>query len=414
MLGLGILGIPVVIFAFFAWYLGGTIRSQIRSGAPYRWGGALQVGYWLGKVMSIFGTCALVVIVGIALTNGREPVVPTPTETSTQPETPEPGEYSGWLSGSGTHSMTLAQEAWGAGFQAENPGFAMTYDPDGSGAGFEMFAAGGTEFAGIDSPIDRSDNDPGKFAPCAEDLLVMHLPVSVYAVAITFNIPGVDDLNLNAEILAAIFKGDITSWDSDRIGVLNPDVELPAMPIVPVYRTGNSADSLVLSSYLNQLASYVWDIDPMTHWPYSVGEATSGATEALAVVEGTEGSIGYVLSTQTDGAGTANVGAHGVYYQPTDESVAELVVSAKREPFREMPDLVYQLDPTGDGYPITHLSYMLVCRAYLEADTTTLMKGYLSYIVSPAGQQLARDEAGSVPVPSKLEGILIGAIERMG
>ena len=45
---------------------------------------------------------------------------------------------------------------------------------------------------------------------------------------IAYNIPGVSaTLKLNGSIIAGIFMGTITNWDSPAIAALNPGVTLP-------------------------------------------------------------------------------------------------------------------------------------------------------------------------------------------
>lgn len=58
---LGIVSLFVAPLGFVAWYMGGKAKKQIAAGAPYRWGGGLQIGYIIGMIVSILA------IVGVVL-----------------------------------------------------------------------------------------------------------------------------------------------------------------------------------------------------------------------------------------------------------------------------------------------------------------------------------------------------------
>ena len=73
-------------------------------------------------------------------------VAPPTTPAATTPATTAPstgGEsLSGTLNGGGASSQESAQGVWRAGFQGDNPGVTVNYDPVGSGAGRENFISG--------------------------------------------------------------------------------------------------------------------------------------------------------------------------------------------------------------------------------------------------------------------------------
>jgi phosphate transport system substrate-binding protein len=47
-------------------------------------------------------------------------------------------------------------------------------------------------------------------------------------------------------------------------------------------------------------------------------------------------------------------------------------------------------------------SYLIACQTYADQETADLVKGYLSYIVSDEGQQVAAEQAGSAPLAASL------------
>jgi phosphate transport system substrate-binding protein len=180
-------------------------------------------------------------------------------------------DLTGTLVGAGASSQGSAQEAWIAAFQTANPDVDITYDPSGSGAGRETFIAGGSDWAGSDSALNDEEL-AGTFAACAPDALAYDLPTYISPIAVIFNVDGVDELNLDAETIAHIFKGDITSWDDPAIAALNEGVELPAATITAVHRSDDSGTTKNFSDYLNKLAPEVWDQKPADPFPYQTGE----------------------------------------------------------------------------------------------------------------------------------------------
>ena len=66
---------------------------------------------------------------------------------------------------------------------------------------------------------------------------VIHVPVTIGAVAIIYNLPGVSGLKLTGEVLADIYLKKLTTWNDPRIAALNPEANLPAAPIGPADET---------------------------------------------------------------------------------------------------------------------------------------------------------------------------------
>jgi phosphate transport system substrate-binding protein len=53
-------------------------------------------------------------------------------------------------------------------------------------------------------------------------------------------------------------------------------------------------------------------------------------------------------------------------------------------------------------YPIVLVSYLIACTEYGSANEGALVKGYLEYVISPEGQKVAAENAGSAPLSSSL------------
>ncbi|MEY2826070.1 MAG: hypothetical protein RLZZ122_434 [Actinomycetota bacterium] len=57
------------------------------------------------------------------------------------------------------------------------------------------------------------------------------VPLAVDAAVFSFMFTDVYEINLSPELIAAIFRGEVTEWTDERITKLNPDAFLPSMPI---------------------------------------------------------------------------------------------------------------------------------------------------------------------------------------
>ena len=124
---------------------------------------------------------------------------------------------------------------------------------------------------------------------------VMHIPTVFGAIVLAYNLPGVPELKLDSDTLAAIFLGKITKWNDPAIVALNPDAKLPASEIQTVHRSDSSGTTNGFTSYLTAV-SEDWKAGPgkgkEIKWPVGIGG--QGNDGVAAVVKQTEGAIGYV------------------------------------------------------------------------------------------------------------------------
>src|SRR5699024_644742 len=129
---------------------------------------------------------------------------------------------------------------WVAGMHEQHPEVSVSYDPVGSGTGREMFLGGAIHFAGTDAALNENERERARQRCSGGD--VLELPLYISPIAVAYNVPALDgaQLNLTPQALAAIFNGDITSWDDPEIATSNPDVDLPELDVVPVNRSDDS------------------------------------------------------------------------------------------------------------------------------------------------------------------------------
>jgi phosphate transport system substrate-binding protein len=318
---------------------------------------------------------------------------------------------SGTLAGAGSSAQAAAMEAWVAGFNSENPDVTVNYDPIGSGGGREQFIAGGTDFAGSDAYLDEEEL-PVAQERCGGD--VIEVPEYVSPIAVAFNLDGVDALNLGPAEIAGIFAQKITTWDDPAIAEINPDVELPSTKITPVNRSDESGTTENFVEYLAATAPDVWTYEISGVWPVKGGEAAQGTSGVVGAIEGGNGAIGYADASQVGDLSVAKVGVGDEYVEYSPEAAAKVLeVSAKAAGSGDT-SFVYDLarDTTESGtYPIVLVSYGIACTTYDSQEKADLVKAFMGYVTSEAGQQAAAESAGSAPIPASLRDQIAPVIE---
>lgn len=321
-------------------------------------------------------------------------------------------DLSGTLNGAGASSQESAVQSWRAGFQTANPDVTVNYDPAGSGAGREQFIAGGVSFAGSDAFLTDEELTDAK-ARC-NDGEIVEVPVYVSPIAVIYNLPGVDELNLTPDALGGIFAGEITQWDDPAIADENPDADLPDTAITPVHRSDASGTTENFTEYLDAVAKDAWGQGVVEEWPIDGGEAANGTSGVVQAVQGGEGTIGYADASQAGELGTASVqvGDEFVGYSP--EAASAVIDASGRVEGRGETDLAIEVDRTIDEpgvYPIVLVSYAIACQTYDDAAEADLVKAYLGYVVSSEGQQAAAEGAGSAPLSAEFSKEATTAVE---
>ena len=86
----------------------------------------------------------------------------------------------------------------------------VNYEATGSGAGIKALVAGTVDFAGSDALMSAEQIGQVKRG-------VIAVPTAGGAVAVIYNLPGVNDVRLNSDAMKGIFEGKITRWNDAKI-----------------------------------------------------------------------------------------------------------------------------------------------------------------------------------------------------
>ena len=324
------------------------------------------------------------------------------------------GGLSGTLAGAGSSAQAAAMEGWIAGFQTANEEVTVNYDPVGSGGGREQFLSGGVAFAGSDAALDEEELAQAE-ERCGAGGLV-EVPLYISPIAVAFNLPGIETLNLSPSTIAGIFAQKITTWDAPEIAEDNPEADLPSTAITPVNRADESGTTENFTEYLAAAAPEVWTEEPSGDWPVEGGEAGQGTSGVIQAIGAAEGAIGYADASQVGDLGTVAVGVGEDFVEYSPEAAAAVVENSPRSEGRPEGSLALELarDTTESGnYPIVLVSYQLACKTYDDAAQGELVRGFLEYAASEEGQAAASQAAGSAPISDTIRTDALAQIEQI-
>jgi phosphate transport system substrate-binding protein len=263
------------------------------------------------------------------------------------------------LTGAGSTFINPVLSAMITAYQTATPTVAINYQSVGSGAGISALEGKTVDFAASDAPLQAAD--------IAKTPNALTIPMTIGAVTVAYNIPGVkSNLHLTGKVIADIFSGNVTTWNNAEIQSLNSNVTLPTNSILVVHRSDSSGTTFVFTGYLTQ-QSAAWNKTygqaKSIGWP--VGLGANGNAGVAGVVQGTTYTIGYVelayaLANNMAVASVQN--AAGNWILPTLASSAAAASSVSNLPAGNGVWSTVNLlnQPGATTYPIVTFSYVIV------------------------------------------------------
>ena len=328
-----------------------------------------------------------------------------PTGAEEGPDDVQTGDVN--LTGSGATFPDPIYQLWIEQFRDVRPDVSINYQSVGSGQGKRDFINNVTDFGSSDAYLTDEEMER---VPNA-----LHIPTVIGAVAVTYNLEGVEGLQLSGETLAAIYLGDITSWNDPRIQDENPDVDLPDQDIGAIFRSDGAGTTWIFTDFLSKVSDQ-WServgTGTSVQWPVGFGgEKNAGV---MASVQQTPGSVGYVELIYALVIGKPTIALQnetGNFVQPTLESVQEAAAGY----LDDLPDdLRVSITNPPDGenaYPISGLTWMLLRREQEDRVQTEALIDFIYWALTE-GDQYAEDLHYS-PLPDEVREITLGLLEEV-
>ncbi|MDQ7906670.1 phosphate ABC transporter substrate-binding protein PstS [Phytohabitans sp. ZYX-F-186] len=280
----------------------------------------------------------------------------------------------------------------------------VTYNATGSGQGKKDFGANLNDFAGSDSTVKDTDGvAAGSY---------LYVPTVAAPITVSFNVSGVDKLQLSADTLAKIFQTDIKKWNDAAIAADNPGVTLPDKNITVAHRADGSGTTNNFTKYLVAAAPETWKLKSgdTVDWPASTQGAQKNSGVAQ-LIKSTDGAIGYVDFSDAKASGLKFAAIKNKDGQFVEASLDGATAALNGATIKD--DLTYDpLNAAGaTTYPITAPTYILVRPSYPDAAKKDAVKGFVTYILTE-GQALA-PEVDFAPLPDGLKTKALAQLDKI-
>jgi phosphate transport system substrate-binding protein len=284
----------------------------------------------------------------------------------------------------------------------------FNYQSIGSGGGIKQITAGTVDFGASDAPM--TEEEMGKLPGP-----ILHLPTAIGAVAVVYNIPGVDSgLKLTQDVLAEIFLGKITRWNDPKIFDLNKDRKLPNADIVVAHRSDGSGTTDIFTNYLSAVNAE-WRAKvgrgKSVKWP--VGLGGKGNEGVAGVVKQTPGAVGYVelaYAKQNSMTAASLRNREGQFVAPTLEATSAAAAGAAKTMPADFRVSIVDA-PGKDSYPIAGLTWLLVYKEQKDEAKGRALVQFLKWAIRD-GQKM-EEALDYAPLPKPVVDMVDKALRQI-
>jgi len=306
------------------------------------------------------------------------------------------------ISGAGATFPYPVYAKWADAYKKET-GVGLNYQSIGSGGGIKQIESRTVTFGATDAPLKGSELEKNG---------LVQFPMVMGAIVPVVNLDGVKaaELVLDGPTLAAIFLGNVKSWDDPAITKLNPNVKLSAQPIAVVHRSDGSGTTFNFTYYLAQVSpdwkSQVGS-NTSVEWPVGIGaKGNEGVANNVAQTKGSVGYVEYAYALQNKLVFTKMVNKDGKTVAPTSEAFQAAAANAD---WNSVPGygVILANQPGAASWPMTAATFILIPKQPPDPVATAEALKFFAWAYAN-GDKMA-EELDYVPMPKKV----VAEIEKM-
>jgi phosphate transport system substrate-binding protein len=299
------------------------------------------------------------------------------------------------ISGAGATFPYPIYSKWADAYKTST-GTGLNYQSIGSGGGIKQIKAKTVTFGASDMPLK-----PDELKAAG----LVQFPMIIGGVVPVVNVKGVGagQLTLDGATLAAIYMGDIKTWNDPAIKKLNPKLALPATAIAPIYRADGSGTNFLFTDYLSkQSPKFKENIGAATSVQWPVGIGAKGNEGLANQATQTDGAIGYVEFAYAKQNKMANILLINQAHHAVAPSAASFQAAAANGDWTHADSyyLILTDQPGTSSWPITGASFILVYQNPPDPKATGEALKFFDWAYKN-GTQMAAD-LDYVPLPAAL------------
>lgn len=294
---------------------------------------------------------------------------------------------------------------WIEAFRSDQPSVDIRYMVTGSGESARNIMAGSGDFGGGDAPIPEAQLR-------AAGHPILELPAVLIGIVIIYELPEVrGELKLTGPVLANIFLGKIKQWNDPAISKLNPEMQLPGLPIVVLHRNEGKGSNYILSDYLAKVSSEFLSIagrGESPKWP--VGQSFQRSQDLVAKLQLTPGAIGYTELNIAAGSSVRMASiknANGEFVHPSANSIGAAATASGSKMNNDFRVSLTNA-PGKDSYPISSFTWLYVPAVAQDPQRGSTVASYLKWVYS-SGQKIAQEKGYATLPPDVLEKVVAKA-----
>ena len=307
------------------------------------------------------------------------------------------------VTGAGSTFVYPVLSKWAADYKAAG-GDQINYQSIGSGGGIAQIKAGTVDFGATDKPLNSQE---------LAQAGLLQFPVVIGGVVPVVNVQGLrpGQLKLSGSVLAAIYLGQVKSWNDPAIAHLNPGLRLPASQITVVHRSDGSGTTFNFAHYLSQV-SPAWKSKvgegTTVNWPAGVGgKGNEGVAGYVKQIPGSIGYVEYAYVTQNKMTYAVMQNSAGKFIAPNARSFQAAAATADWAHARDFY-LVMTNAPGANAYPITATTWVLMYKNPKNpASSREALKFFRWSLENGQRQAISLDY---VPLPAPLVQRIIGYV----
>jgi phosphate transport system substrate-binding protein len=304
------------------------------------------------------------------------------------------GTANAGITGAGSTFVYPVLARWATDFKKAG-GDEINYQSIGSGGGIAQIKAGTVDFGATDKPLSSDELAAAGLA---------QFPVVIGGIVPVINIPGAKpgQVKMSGAVLAAIYAGEIKTWNDPRIVKINPGLHFPAKPITPIHRADDSGTTFNFTHYLSQVSP---------GWKAKFGEGKTVSWNGGIGGKGNEGVAGYVKQVpysigyveyayvkQNKLAYTLMQNSAGKFVAPNAKTFAAAAATADWPHAKDF-NLVMTNAPGASSYPIAATTFVLMYKQPKNAANSAAARKFFNWALTKGQPQALSLDYVPLPAP---------------